>query len=161
MAYLTQAQFTLYTLVPVEFVTRIEAQYPGFIDGQLDLQSALIDSRLRKRYATPFDEPVPLVVQAWLARMVTMSVWLRRGFSPTDEEAQTYQDQYTQTLNELKEAADSENGWLDLPLRQDTKQTGIINAAPHVYSEASPHVWTTVQRRRGRNEDFNGGGTFT
>jgi hypothetical protein len=161
MAYLTQAQFGLYTLVPAEFVARIETQYPGFIDGQLDHQSAFIDARLRKRYAAPFDEPYPLVVQAWLARLVTMSVWLRRGFSPTDEEAKTYQDQYTQTLNELKEAADSENGWLDLPLRADTKQTGITNAAPHVYSEASPYVWLTVQRKRGRNEDFNGGGTFT
>jgi hypothetical protein len=35
MAYLTQTEFSLYTLVPPEFVARIETQYPGFIDGQL------------------------------------------------------------------------------------------------------------------------------
>jgi hypothetical protein len=161
MAYLTNAQFQLYTLVPAEFVARVDMQYPGFVEAQLELQSAFIDARLRKRYEAPFKAPYPLVAQGWLARLVTMSVWLRRGFSPTDEDAQTYQDQYTQTLNELTEAADSENGYLDLPLRADTKQTGIVNAAPHVYSEASPYVWTTLQRRRARDEDSNGGGTFT
>jgi hypothetical protein len=161
MAYLTQAQFQLYTLVPAEFVARIDTQYPGFIEAQLELGSAFIDARLRKRYDAPFKAPYALVLQGWLARLVTMSVWLRRGFSPTDEDAKTYQEQYTQTLDELKEAADSENGYLDLPLRADTRQTGIINAAPHVYSEAGPYVWMTLQRKRGREEDSNGGGTFS
>jgi hypothetical protein len=160
MAYLTQAQFQLYTLIPTEFIARVDQQYPGFIDGQLELQSAFIDSRLRKRYDAPFKAPYPLVLQSWLARLVTMSVWLRRGFSPTDEDARVYQDQYNQTLTEIKEAADSENGWFDIPLRQDTRATGVINASPHVYSEAGPYVWTSLQRRRGREEDENGGGTF-
>ena len=161
MAYLTQAQFQLYTLIPTEFVARVESQYPGFVDGQLEIQSAFIDARLRKRYDAPFKAPYSLVLQVWLARIVTMSIWLRRGFSPTDEDAKVYQDQYNQTLNELTEAANAETGYFDLPLRADTKATGIINAAPHVYSEAGPYVWMTLQRKRGRNEDSNGGGTFT
>jgi hypothetical protein len=160
MAYLTLEEFKLYSLIPPEFVDRVEVQNPGFIAAQLELSSAVIDSRLRKRYDAPFKEPYSLVLLSWLARLVTMSVWLRRGYSPTDEEARTYQDQYNQVQTDLKEAADSENGWLDLPLRQDTKQSGIVTQVPRVYSEAGPYVWTTKQRQRAREEDSNGGGTF-
>lgn len=158
-AYLTKAEFINITIMPVEFINAIEAKSPGFVDKQLEIYSALIDSRLVKRYGVPFQAPYPLMVTLWLTRIVTHQLWLRRGSDPNDEQYQDVKAAALSSYDELKEAADAQNGLFDLPLRADTNLSGVDRIGPFGYSEQSPYVWATRQATTGRDEDRNGRGS--
>jgi hypothetical protein len=120
-----------------------------------------MNSQLTKRYDVPFSDPPPEVVQRWLARIVTVSAYLKRGFDPTDRQGQMYVAQRDEAVKEIHEAADAEKGLFGLPLRADTTASGVSKGFPKGYSEQGPYVWADQQRRTGRNEDESGGGTFT
>lgn len=160
MPYLDKAAFAILTVMPAESVDAIEMVAPGWIDGQLTYWSGWIDSRLRKRYAAPFSAPYPEAVTGWLARIVTVRCFLRRGVDPTDLQFEEIKADADRAMEEIKEAADSNEGLFDLPLRADTTASGISRGGPFGYSEQSPYVWTDGQAETGRNEDRNGGGTF-
>lgn len=159
MAYLTLAQFKQLSVMPAPFVDAIEAAAPGWLASQLGYWSDWIDARLRKRYAAPFSAPYPGAVTGWLARIVTVRAWLRRGVDAQDEQFAEVKADAAAAMDEIKEAADSEVGLFDLPLRADTTETGIAKAFPCVYSEQSPYVFTDGQARVGRAEDDAGEGT--
>src|SRR4051812_4286436 len=106
-AYLTLAEFTALSVIPSSFVSDIETVSPGWTLLQLTLESARLDARLSKRYATPFELPAPLCIQGWLAKIVTLSAWLRRGFDPTDRQGQIYVADRDGALAEIKEAGDA------------------------------------------------------
>lgn len=159
-AYLDLDGFKMLSTMPSEYVDEVQARYPGFIQKHLEANSGLIDARLRKRYAAPFAEPYPVAVQLWLARVTTPTVWLRRGVDPNDQQFIDVKDSATAAWEELREAADSNEGLYDLPLRADTDKSGVSKGGPFGYSEASPYVWTDIQRRTGRYEDASGGGTY-
>lgn len=161
MAYLTLTEFKLLSTMPAQYIDEIETAEPGFTEAQLEAVSRLdIDSRLRKRYAVPFATPYPEAVKTWLARLVTPICWERRGYDPTDQSMERADEQRTKTEAQIKEAADSNEGLWDLPLRADTTAAGISRGGPRVYSEQSPYVWTDGQGTVGRNEDGNAGGTY-
>lgn len=155
VAYLSLAEFRAATLMPGSFVDELEAAEPGFIDGRLYLQSAKIDSRLAKRYDAPFKQPHPVVVLEWCVALVTHECWLKRGIAATDQQAESYQKRHDTALEELLQAADSETGLFELPLRADTDAVGIRRGFPQGYSEQSPYVWASKQARIGREEDSN------
>jgi hypothetical protein len=157
-AYLTLAKFKLLTVMPGSFVDAIETVSPGWVDAQLLHESDWIDTRLRKRYLAPFVSPVPLIVEGWLQRMVTVRCFLKRGVDPTDRQYATIEKDWADALAEIKEAADSEKGLFDLPLRADVNASGISQGNPRSYSEQSPYAWTDVQGRAGRYEDQSGNG---
>lgn len=131
---------------------------PGWVDGQLQYWSAWIDSRLAKRYATPFDTPYPVAVKGWLNRLVTLRVYLRRGVDPGDRQVAEIKLDAESAQAEIKEAADAKDGLYELPLRADTTAGGVKRGTPRVYSEASPYVGFDVQKERGRREDGTGSG---
>lgn len=160
MAYLDKDAFAERTIMPSEYVDAIETVSAGWIDLQLEEWSAWIDSRLRKRYAVPFQAPYPAAVTAWLTRLVTVRCYLKRGVEATDEQYITIEQDAKEARAEVLEAADSMAGLFDLPLRSNTTATGIDRSGPFAYTEQSPYVWATQQRRMGRNEDSNGGGTY-
>lgn len=147
--------------MPSEFITAIETVSPGWTLAQLTLETARIDARLAKRYAAPFALPAPVCVQGWLAKIVTLSAYLKRGFDPTDRQGQIYIADRDGALAEIKEAADAEHGLFDLPLRADLTASGVSKGFPKAYSEQSPYAFADGQSRGGRQEDSNGGGTFT
>lgn len=160
MAYLTLTKFKLLSTMPTEYIDEIETAHPGFVEAQLESVSKLdIDSRLRKRYAAPFEAPYPDAVEGWLARLVTPLCWERRGFDPTDQSMIRADEKRAEAKAEIKEAADSNEGLWDLPLRADTTSSGVSRGGPYVYSEQSPYVGFDLQRDTGRDEDFNGSGT--
>jgi len=146
------------SLLPPDFVDEVERAHAGFVIAQLEEASALIESQLRKRYRTPFD-PVPTVCRRWLARIVDHAVMLRRGYSPTDEQAGQTERLHDAALAEIRRAADAVEGDFDLPLRTDADGSGIRKGGPRSYSEGSPYVWRSIQRERGRREDRQRGGT--
>lgn len=153
MAYQTLAEFRDLTILPAEYIDAVELVKPGWVALQLEHWTSWIDSRLRKRYAAPFVAPVPLAVQSWLTRIVTLRVLLRRGVDPTDAQFEEIKSDHDAAVKEVEEAANSIDGLFDLPLRENTVATGIVKGAPRSYTEASPYVWADVQRDVGGYED--------
>ncbi len=160
MAYLDLTSFKALTIMPAADVDGIESVAPGWILGQLTYWSGWLDSRLRKRYAAPFALPYPEAVTGWLARIVTVRAYLKRGVDQTDEQFLSIKEDAAEAMEEIKEAADSVVGLFDLPLREDTTASGISRGGPFAYTEASPYVWTDVQADAGRDEDRSRGGTY-
>lgn len=160
MAYLDKDAFADRTIMPSEYVEALDTVAPGWVDLQLEEWSAWIDSRLRKRYAVPFQEPYPAAVTAWLTRLVTVRCFLKRGVDATDEQYVTIEQDAKEARDEILEAANGDGGLFDLPLRGNTTATGVSKGGPLGYSERSPYVAGDVKRYVGRNEDRNGGGTY-
>lgn len=156
-SYLTLEEFSAMSLAPASFIAEIESYAPGWTLSQLEDASRWIDARLRKRYAAPFSEPYPRQVQAWLARLVTVRVFLRRGVDPLDRQFEVILQDAEDAKKEIAEAADSVTGLFDLPLASGA--SGISKGGPLYYSEQSPYVWMTRQGFIGREEDRNGEGT--
>lgn len=162
--YLDFAGFKGLTIIPEAFVHEVEDVSPGWIVSQIDYWSRWLDSRLRKRYASPFaafgdSPPTPLAVQGWIARIMTVRVLLKRGVDPDDLQYQTVAGDAEAAMKEIEEAANSETGLFDLPLRVDEDGTAISKGTPLASSQQSPYVWTDLQRETGRNEDDNGRGS--
>ncbi len=160
-AYLAVARFKLLSTIPSTFVDAVETAEPGFVAAQLEYWSRWIDAQLGKRYATPFAEPYNGAVEGWLARIVTPRVWTKRGVDPSDEQWQEIKKDDEDARAEIKDAANSENGLFELPLRANTLDSGIALGFPRAYSEQSPYAFTTQQALRGYQEDNNGRGTDT
>jgi hypothetical protein len=116
------------------------------------VNTSRIFGRLRKRYAVPFASPVPVIAISWLTHITTVDAFQKRGWNPSDAESKQILDAATEAFAEIKEAADSETGLFDLPLREDTTESGIVHGGPQVYSEASPYDWLDTQAEavRGR-----------
>lgn len=160
MSYLTVAEFKQLSLLPGEFVDSIEDAEPGWTLAQLTQVSRLeVDGRLRKRYDVPFATPVPEAVRAWVARIVDVRVMVRRGVDPQDAQFDLIREDAAEAKEQLKEAANGQEGLFDLPVRADNNNSGIVHGAPRSYSEASPYVWMTRQAQRGRDEDATGEGS--
>lgn len=158
--YLSVEEFKTRAVMPSEYVDYLERVAPGFVDAQLSSASRVdIDAKLRKRYAAPFDAPYPEAVLTWLARLVTVPCWDRRGVDPGDKGFERAETEAERTRKEIAEAADSNEGLWDLPRRDDSKATGISKGGPLSYSEQSPYVGFDGQARLGRQEDSNRGGT--
>lgn len=159
VAYLNAEEFKDLSTMADADVDALVALYPQYLAAHLAHWSAWIDSQLRKRYAAPFAVPYPEAVKLWLARLVTPRMFLKRGVDPNDAQYVDIVKDADEAKAEIKEAADSETGLYDLPLRADTTATGISKGGPYGYSEASPYVWTDVQSEAGRTEDQNRRGT--
>jgi hypothetical protein len=151
-AYLDLNGFKLRSEMPDEDIDLVEQRYPGYIVAKLDEETAWINGRLRKRYAVPFKDPVPTIVLAWLAKIVTPAIYKKRGWNPSSEEDQDILKGAENARAEAKEAADSNEGLFELPLRQDLPgTTGVQFGGPLGYSEADPYTWTDRQADEVRN----------
>lgn len=157
--YINAARFKVLTAMPSVMVDRLESIAPGWLTAKLTARSRWIDSRLSKRYATPFGAPPPEAVEDWLARIVTLSAYLRHGVDQMDEQFAELKADAEKAETEIKEAAEAVNGLFDLPLRADSNGSAISKGVPYIYSERSPTVWTLIQARRGRAERAAGRGT--
>lgn len=147
--------FTLRTVMPPGDVTVLETKAPGWLLSSLQTETAYLYSRLRKRYAVPFDAAnPPEVARRWLVQLVTSNAYRKRGANPQDPQLELVEKDRDRALAEIKEAADSNEGLFDLPLHAETAGTGITNGGPLGYSEASPYDWIDVQATSVR-----GGGT--
>jgi hypothetical protein len=156
MPYLSVEEFRDETVMPAHQVDELNQAAPRFLERQLEKKSAWLDARLRKRYAAPFAAPYPETVKDWLTRIVTHLCYLRLGTDPTDAQAADIADDRKTAEAEVLEAAESEKGLFDLPLRQDTNASGIAKQGPQGAAHASPYAWTGDQRRRGRGDDERG-----
>ncbi len=153
MAYLDVAGFTLRTVMPIEDVDMLESTQSGFLDARLEVGTSLINARLAKRYAVPLADPVPEIVLGWLVALVTPKAYAKRGWNPSDAQSEQILADMTEALEQMKEAADSEIGLYELPLRADLETSGVSKGGPLGYSETSPYRWTDLEAEAGRSDD--------
>lgn len=159
-ALLTLAEFKLRSTMPPEDVDALETAYPGFLLARLVIHTAWIHARLKKRYAVPFVESIPEIARGWLTHLVTYDAYMRRGYNPGSQEDGQIKLDADMARAEVKEAADSNEGLFDLPLRADSPSaSGISKGGPFGYSEQSPYVAFDLQRDTGRGEDRTRSGT--
>lgn len=157
-AYLTLEEFTALTVMPAENLSALEAVAPDWIAAQLERVSRYLDARLAKRYGVPFGDPAPATVQGWVEAIVTVRCYLKRGVDPTDAQWLEVKAAGDTAVAEIKEAANSDEGLFELPLREG-EGTAVSRGGPFGYSEASPYVWTDVQADAGHDEDAAGSGS--
>jgi hypothetical protein len=160
-AYLTLPEFKLESTMANSAIDELEVIAPGFVARKLETVSAAIDSRLTKRYEAPFAAPYPLAIVRWLADIVTREAYMKRGVDPNDLAwSTTIEPAATRAETQLTEAANSETGLFELPLRQDLpSSSGATKGGPFGYSEQSPYVGFDVQADAAYTEDRNGRGT--
>lgn len=166
MAYLAfTTTFRDLSNAPSSYIDFVEQDQPGWGDKQLALLSSLIDAKLAKRYATPFDSaspPAPIL--DWLARLMTLRTYLKRGIDPTDAQVSEIKADAQAAWLEILDAANSKDGLTELPLRADSPGSdGVTRATPLSYSEAGPYQWSPIQEQAafeqsGESTDFFLGG---
>ncbi|MBX3218914.1 MAG: DUF1320 family protein [Labilithrix sp.] len=139
--------------MPASDVDALEALYPGTVNGVAEAVSRMFDARLAKRYAAPFSSPYPEALRWNVAQVVAAVLWQKRGYNPGSAQDAIIQENKADALAWLKEAADSEKGLVELPLREDKRVEGVSRGGPLGYSETSPYVWTDHQRDGGRADD--------
>lgn len=134
---------------------------PTFVEARLAQIQALIEARLRKRYAIPFEEEVPETCKQWLVAIATPEIWPKLGWNPSSEQDATLIEDRKNALEEIKEAANSEIALFELPLRQDIDpdRNGVVKGGPLGYSEQSPYVGFDRQFEAGSYEDSQGTGS--
>lgn len=159
--YLDVASYKALSLLQSALIDRVEAASPGFVLGHLVERSSFLNARLSKRYDAPFASPYPEAVTGWLVKLVDPLVLFKSGFRPADETALKITQRETEAREEIKEAANSDEGLFELPLRANTNQEGVTKGGPFGYSEQSPYVWTDGQGEAGHQEDTNGRGSGT
>lgn len=149
--YITAAELKLLGSMPSEDVDDLEARYPGLVSTTTIAVSGMFDAKLRKRYVAPFEEPYPQALKLAVAQWVSYRLWLKRGWNPSSAHNQAITDDYDAAKAWLDEAANSQDGLVELPRREEGLGPGAVNAGgPLAYSEASPYDWTDRQIERVR-----------
>ncbi|AKV03188.1 hypothetical protein AKJ09_09851 [Labilithrix luteola] len=130
----------------------LRAAWRTFVEARLRYWTSEINAKLTKRYAVSLKEPFVETVLGWLAALVTPDLYRKRGWDPSDAQASDLIEQADKVAEKLQEAADAKDGLYELPLRQDTSESGVEKGGPLFYSEADPYTWTDVQAEaiRGR-----------
>jgi hypothetical protein len=139
--------------MPASDIDELEVLYPNVVAGLAGSVSRMFDSRLSKRYAAPFASPYPEALRWNVAQVVVAALWQKRGYNPGSAQDQIIQTNKADALAWLKEAADSKDGLVELPLRENTTAEGISRGGPLGYTETSPYVWTDRQVEAGRTDD--------
>lgn len=158
--YLDVDGFKTRSSMPNSSVEELEAQKPGYLAARAVMRSAQLNSRLAKRYVTPFGVApvspstaatlVPDAVIRWMVAWLTLDAYKALGFDPSSEQDKTILDDAKQADDEVREAADSESGLFELPLRTTDPKTGITQGGPYFYSEPDPYSWTDIQHEEAR-----------
>lgn len=104
--------------------------------------------------------PVPEIALGWLASIIDVDFWQRRGANPSDPTIVQAVADRDSALLEIKEAADSKDGLFELPTVDSIGDSAVAKAGPLYYSEASPYVSADRQEREGFFEDCRGVGTY-
>ena len=144
-SYLTSVkEFTDRSPFGEDLAERLDQSRPGLLLKLASSISAEMDVRLGKKYLRPIPNP-PEIVKLWAADLLTPRAYEALGVRPTDEQQEQITARATQVYAFLKEAADSENGLLDLPLSATISTSGIQEPTILSQSEQSPYTWRHKQ----------------
>lgn len=154
MAYVDIEYVQLIGTVPPQVLAAFHEANPGAVDAICESVSRMFDARLHKRYATPFAAPVPEALRFHVAQVVSYQIWLKVGYNPGSAQDEAIKTARDDALEWLKDAADSQAGTVELPVREapvDGDTSAISRSRPLSYNEASPYTWTRRQAERARN----------
>ncbi len=156
MPYATITDVRLLGVLRPSDVDRTEADVPGVVAARLAAVHSALNSRLMKRYRTPFQAPYPQSLVKYEAVVVSYEL-LRdvRGINPASDQSSAAQKAYEQAEKWLDRAVDPEHGDAELRGAESALGAAAINAGgTFCYSEPDAYVWTDVQmaavRERGR-----------
>lgn len=151
MAYLTVDQWKTRTIMAPNEVTMLESKRPGFVAATIETVSCEIDDQLRNRYDVPFGgaDPTnlcPRTVQGWVEKIVTRRAYMALGFPPEGQQDGQVVKDHDEATAAITEAADptKPNRW-NLPVRSDTKMSGVVFGTPQGYAEPDPYSWQDAQ----------------
>lgn len=160
-SYLSVADFKVRVrFMRPEDVDQLEAKRSGVTLTTLEDVSEYIDTRLDKRYATPFVAPLPRVLFRWVVDLATPMLLEMRGFDANDPDMLRMAAAQEKADAQILEAASSKDSLFGLPATDGGDGTGISRGGPLFYSEASPYVGADRQEREGVCEDLSGFGTY-
>ena len=145
-SYLTFAEYSARSRVRASLIT---AAGSAKVEAWLNERSSKIRARLAKRYAVDFTDPGPApdVLLGWLGALVDHDVQEYVGGTPEGREDTWIVKRAEQADAEIKEAADSETGLFELPLRNtDSLGSSAINkGGPYVESFTTIYGWFDAQ----------------
>lgn len=144
-AYLTVEEYKKRSMMPGVDVDALDTTAPDFLPARLLALTSRLNAKLRKRYAAPFSSPVPEIVLEWLTRLMDPIAYFRRGVNPQDPQFEALKEDAKAAWDEINEAANSNEGLFDLPLREDTNETGISRGGPMCESQVSPYDFVDVE----------------
>lgn len=161
MSLIDLATFKDNSTMPPEDVDALEVQYPGFVARRIAKRESRMNDRLVNRYAVPFSSASPPDTAVdWVVAQVTLDCYMRRGWNPTSAQDLLVKEQSDKAEAQILEAANSDTGLFNLPIRQSSAgTTGVSKGGPFGYSETSPYVAFDRQADDARNEDFVRRGT--
>jgi len=146
--YLTPATFALRTVAPQSAIDEVTSLYPTWLQVQIDSLASIINARLAKRYAVPFPDPAPEQILSWLTRLVTVQLYFKRGFDPTDVQSAALIADRDTVYAEIKEAADAQAGLFELPLRSDQPQGSAVRSP--ILFQSDPTPFERIDRQAAR-----------
>lgn len=149
-SYLTFAEYSARSRIRASLITQAGS---AKVEAWLAERSSKICARLVKRYAVDFTDPGPTpdVVLGWLGALVDHDVQEYVGGTPEGREDAWIVKRAEQADAEIKEAADSETGLFELPLRNtDALGNSAINkGGPFVRKYLTPFkFWQAIASRR-------------
>jgi hypothetical protein len=137
-------EFRTRSIMPDEDVDFLWTHRTGFLESALASALGDIYARLRKRYRVPM-APVPEVVLSWQTKLVTPEAYRARGYNPNDPTLEGAEKDRERVYEQIKEAADAENGLFDLPLLDTEDASAVAKGGPLMIADASPYDWIDRQ----------------
>lgn len=151
MSYATFQQIRRLGVLRPSDIDRIEVQEPGITMERAEAVTATANTRLSKRYRTPFNaQNPPIALAKYVAVMTTYELLFDfRGVNPDSDQKAKAEDAMAFQVSWLKDAVDSKDGDAELRAAETGLGDSAVNAGgPLGYSEASPYSWMDVQRER-------------
>lgn len=139
-SYATIDQVKTFGVMPAEDVDDLEARYPGVVAANVTGISGQFDASLVKRYAAPFVAPYPDSLIFNVVQVVVLRLYLKRGFNPSSAQDAQIIKLADAAMAWLRDAADSKDGLVELPIRQQTGPSAVNSGGPLAYGEASPYT---------------------
>ncbi len=146
-SYLTFAEYSVRSRIRASLITQAGS---AKVEVWLAERSSKIRARLVKRYAVDFTDPGATtdVLLGWLGALVDLDVQEYVGGTPEGREDAWIVKRADAAEAEIKEAADSETGLFELPLRNtDPLGASAINKGAPIVHELglSVHdVWQSI-----------------
>ena len=123
---------------------------PNVVETTIEGVSRYMDSFLLKRYATPFQEPVPISVKFHCAQIVSHQLRIKVGFDPNSQQDEQIIRLRDEAFDWLKMAASASEGLVELPLREpdpgEKDATGVAHQKTQTFSYHNTINWHRAQK---------------
>ncbi len=144
MSYATLQQIRRLGVMRPSDIDRIEVQEPGITMERAEAVTATANSRLSKRYRTPFSvSNPPLALVKYVAVVTTYELLFDvRGVNPDSDQKEKAEDAYVRAEAWLTAAVDAEKGDAELRAAEGGLGDSAVNkGGPLFYSEQTPYDW--------------------